>query len=218
MVTIVPYPTNTQYRRFLLNGYSMEEQAVLFTAENIATQQHDGQTRRDGTDTIRHPRAVAMAVRDLGRSAVDLATAWLHDTPEDGRDHLTPMQVGVLFDNPTTGQQIAFHLDGLTHRDGESVDSYYKRIIVATAEYWPIIVIKGADRWHFHVCPYGGLPEREIAKAHETLGPFTEMCLICQQYIPADFLPTYVELVGEIRRLAFVRLQELESTVPRVLP
>ena len=217
MVTITPYPSNTDYRRFLLKGYSIEEQATLFMAETIATQQHDGQKRRDGTDIIRHPRAVAMAVRDLGLSAVDLATAWLHDTPEDGRGRLSPRQIGFLFIDPVAGSRIAFNLDALTHRIGEDVVSYYRRIAVATAEYWPIIVIKGADRWHFHVCPYGGEPEREYAKALETLGLFSDMCLVCQQYIPTDFLPTYADLVGEVRRLAFTRLKQLESAIPRVL-
>lgn len=218
MIVIVQYPSNSQYRRFLSRDFSEREQAVLFRAENIATEQHFEQKRRDGTETIRHPRAVAMAARDLHLPAVDIATAWLHDVSEEGWDHLTPLQIGLQFDDPIAGRQIAFNLDVLTHRINESVEAYYGRIIMATAEYWRNIVIKMLDRWHFHICPYGGAPEREQAKALETLGLFSEMCFGCIEHIPADFLPTYIDLVGEVHRLARTRLRQLESMAPRVLP
>jgi (p)ppGpp synthase/HD superfamily hydrolase len=57
---------------------------IVNLAENLATQAHNGQFRRDGvTPYIEHPKAVAeyLAIKGFGEEYI--AAAWLHDVLED---------------------------------------------------------------------------------------------------------------------------------------
>ena len=64
-------------------------------AEALARFYHAGQTRKDGTPYIEHPRAIVdllkMVDPDIVYKPVILAAAWLHDTLED--TGITPQQI-----------------------------------------------------------------------------------------------------------------------------
>ena len=91
----------------------------LKKAEQLATQAHAGQFRRDGkTPYINHPRDVVSRVDDIDAKIV----AWLHDILED-----TDVTEEDLYDSGFTYPQIhAIKL--LTKQPGQSYDDYLDHI------------------------------------------------------------------------------------------
>ncbi|WP_395739268.1 HD domain-containing protein [Prosthecobacter sp.] len=82
-------------------------------ARKIATECHEGQTRRDGvTPYIVHPEKVAEIVEKLGGGETEIIVAWLHDTVED--TEMTHERLMELF-----GPEIAEAVQALTHAEGE---------------------------------------------------------------------------------------------------
>jgi (p)ppGpp synthase/HD superfamily hydrolase len=82
-------------------------------ARQIATECHEGQTRRDGvTPYIVHPEKVAEIVEKLGGGEPEITVAWLHDTVED--TDMTSERVVELF-GPVIGDAVL----ALTHQEGE---------------------------------------------------------------------------------------------------
>jgi (p)ppGpp synthase/HD superfamily hydrolase len=51
-------------------------------AEKLAEFIHFGQKRRNGEDTIEHPRRVAEAIKKLGYGENAVCASWLHDTED----------------------------------------------------------------------------------------------------------------------------------------
>ena len=94
----------------------------LKKAEQLATQAHAGQFRRDGkTPYINHPRDVVSRVEDIDAKIV----AWLHDVLED-----TDVTEEALYDSGFTYPQIhAIKL--LTKQPGQSYDDYLDYITMS---------------------------------------------------------------------------------------
>jgi len=205
------YPTRSEYRLIPLQGYSLEEKGVISTAEDIAEREHDGRFRRDGHDEIDHPRAIASDAREARLSATGQALAWVHDVCEDGRNRLSPEQVGKEF-GPVFGPVIAFGLDALTRRKGESDEEYYGRVGEAADVDIEILFDKMFDKRHFHRCDYGRPEDAEknrakrAKKARETLGPFRRICEAKRHRVPEWRLPLFDSLLAEIISLAEAQL------------
>ena len=91
---------------------------IVASAYRLATTAHAGQVDKAGVDYIRHPMAVAEAVRHLGSDHEVVAV--LHDTVED--TEVTLDQIRDRF-----GDCVADAVDALTRRKGETYTDFIRR-------------------------------------------------------------------------------------------
>jgi GTP diphosphokinase / guanosine-3',5'-bis(diphosphate) 3'-diphosphatase len=143
---------------------------LLERAFVFASDRHEGQQRRSGEDFILHPLGVARILADLGRSDdATLAAALVHDVVED--THATVEEVRAEF-----GEEIANLVEGVTKltriqfqsREQAQAENY-RKMVMAMAEDYRVILIKLADRLHnMRTIEYLG-KQKQLQKARETL-------------------------------------------------
>ena len=125
-----------------------EDLSIVRKAHYIATKAHYGQKRASGEPYITHPVAVATIVADLGLDATSVAAALLHDAVED-----TKVDLGQI--ERDFGAEVAAIVDGVTKLDRLRFGSKeaqqaasMRKLFVAMARDWRVLVIKLADRLH----------------------------------------------------------------------
>jgi guanosine-3',5'-bis(diphosphate) 3'-pyrophosphohydrolase len=125
-----------------------EDLDLVRRAHAFATRAHEGQRRLSGEPYITHPVAVATIIADLGLDTVSAAAALLHDAVEDTVASLA--QIEEEF-----GPAVAAIVDGVTKLDRLRFDSKeaqqaatMRKMLVAMARDWRVLVIKLADRLH----------------------------------------------------------------------
>jgi guanosine-3',5'-bis(diphosphate) 3'-pyrophosphohydrolase len=125
-----------------------EDLSAVRRAHALALRAHQGQTRASGEPYITHPVAVATIVAELGLDATSAAAALLHDAVEDTRVELD--QIEKEF-----GPEVAAIVDGVTKLDRLRFGSKeaqqaatMRKMLVAMARDWRVLVIKLADRLH----------------------------------------------------------------------
>ncbi|HHY75679.1 MAG TPA: bifunctional (p)ppGpp synthetase/guanosine-3',5'-bis(diphosphate) 3'-pyrophosphohydrolase [Firmicutes bacterium] len=146
-----------------------EEWALLERAYEFASRAHEGQKRLSGEDYIEHPVAVASILVELQGDAETLAAAILHDVVEDTSTKLEDIKAAF-------GEEIAKLVDGVTKlsriefrsRFEEQV-SNLRKMFLAMAEDWRVVVIRLADRLHNLRTLDPLPPDRQKATARETL-------------------------------------------------
>ncbi|HUC36218.1 MAG TPA: HD domain-containing protein, partial [Acidimicrobiales bacterium] len=124
------------------------DRELIMRAGGAAAAAHEGQVRQSGEPYITHPVAVAKIVADLGLDARSVAAALLHDAVED-----TGVTVGQVSEE--FGPEVATIVDGVTKLDRLQFDSKeaqqaatVRKMLVAMASDWRVLVIKLADRLH----------------------------------------------------------------------
>ncbi|MBX6391430.1 MAG: RelA/SpoT family protein [Frankia sp.] len=120
--------------------------ALLVRAYEAAERFHAGQMRRSGDPYIVHPIAVTEILAELGVDTTTLVAALLHDTVED-----TGATLELLAEQ--FGAEVANLVDGVTKLDkmrfGEAAEAEtLRKLIVALARDYRVLVIKIADRLH----------------------------------------------------------------------
>jgi guanosine-3',5'-bis(diphosphate) 3'-pyrophosphohydrolase len=143
---------------------------LLERAFVFASDRHEGQQRRSGEDFILHPLGVARILADVGRGDDStLAAALLHDVVED--TEATVEEVRAEF-----GEEIATLVEGVTKltriqfqsREQAQAENY-RKMVMAMAEDYRVILIKLADRLHnMRTIEYLG-KQKQLQKARETL-------------------------------------------------
>ena len=125
-----------------------EDSAVVREAHALASKAHAGQTRLSGEAYITHSIAVAMIVAEFGLDATSVAAALLHDVVEDTDVPLEEIEERF-------GPTIAAIVDGVTKLDRLRFSSKeaqqaatVRKMLVAMAKDWRVLVIKLADRLH----------------------------------------------------------------------
>jgi GTP pyrophosphokinase len=125
-----------------------EDLDLVRRAHAYATMAHKDQYRLSGEPYITHPVAVATIVAELGLDTVSAAAALLHDAVED--TGVTLAQIEEEF-----GPAVATIVDGVTKLDRLRFDSKeaqqaatMRKMLVAMATDWRVLVIKLADRLH----------------------------------------------------------------------
>jgi GTP pyrophosphokinase len=125
-----------------------EDLEFVRRAHAYATRAHEGQFRISGEPYISHPVAVATIVVDLGLDAVSAAAALLHDAVEDTGVTLADIEREF-------GSTVAAIVDGVTKLERLRFDSReaqqaatMRKMLVAMASDWRVLVIKLADRLH----------------------------------------------------------------------
>jgi GTP pyrophosphokinase len=169
--TIIPTPTESVEGIIAILEKSRPGQdlSMVRRAHGLATKAHHGQRRASGETFITHPVAVATIVAELGLDAVSATAALLHDAVEDTKVDLD--QITKEF-----GEQVAEIVDGLTKLDRLRFGSKeaqqaasMRKLFVAMARDWRVLVIKLADRLH-NMRTIDALPEWKRKRiARETL-------------------------------------------------
>lgn len=134
-----------------------------------ATLKHKGQFRKSGEEYIIHPLNVAIILTGVYADIDTLCAALLHDVVEDCDVELSEIEEKF-------GHTIAFLVDGVTKlsrinfsTENEYIIESYRKIIVGMSEDVRVIIIKLADRVHNMRTLWAIPPDRQKAKAKETL-------------------------------------------------
>jgi guanosine-3',5'-bis(diphosphate) 3'-pyrophosphohydrolase len=145
------------------------DRELLERAFVFASERHEGQQRRSGEDFILHPLGVARILAELGRDDATLAAALAHDVVED--TDATIEEVRAEF-----GEEVANLVEGVTKltriqfqsREQAQAENY-RKMVMAMAEDYRVILIKLADRLHnMRTIEYLGT-QKQLQKARETL-------------------------------------------------
>ena len=138
-------------------------------AFDFASLKHKGQFRKSGEEYIYHPLNVAIILTKIYADTDTLCAALLHDVVEDCDVELSEIE-------DEFGKEIAFLVDGVTKlsrinfsTETEYLIEYYKKIIVGMSEDVRVIIIKLADRVHNMRTLWAIPPDRQKAKAKETI-------------------------------------------------
>jgi GTP pyrophosphokinase len=150
-------------------GRGSEDEERLRAAYAFAHGSHGAQMRASGEAFIAHPVAVAGICAGLGLDTTTLCAALLHDTVEDTTASLEEVEARF-------GPQVAGLVDGVTKlstlsfssRDEAQAESY-RKMMLAMAVDVRVILIKLADRLHNMRTIAAVEPDRQRAKAVETL-------------------------------------------------
>ncbi|WP_416210652.1 HD domain-containing protein, partial [Frankia sp. Cas8] len=121
---------------------------LIVHAYDVANRQHAGQERHSGDPYITHPLAVTEILAELGVDTTTIVGALLHDTVED-----TPYTLEAAAAD--FGLEVANIVDGVTKLDkmrfgdaAEAEAETLRKLIVALAKDYRVLVIKIADRLH----------------------------------------------------------------------
>src|SRR6266508_3495975 len=145
------------------------DRELLERAFVFASERHEGQQRRSGEDFILHPLGVARILAELGRDDTTLAAALAHDVVED-------TQAAVEEVRAEFGEEVANLVEGVTKltriqfqsREQAQAENY-RKMVMAMAEDYRVILIKLADRLHnMRTIEYLG-KQKQLQKARETL-------------------------------------------------
>jgi len=199
------------------------ELAVVAAAGTLAESAHRGQFRKSGEPYVTHPAAVATLVADLGLDVRSVAAALLHDAVED---------TGVTVDDIAAafGPEVAAVVDGVTKLDRLQFDSKeaqqaatVRKMLVAMASDWRVLVIKLADRLHNMrtLAVMAEWKQRRIAQ--ETLDIYAPLAhrLGIQEFKwqleDLAFATLHPRRYAEIEQMVALRAPERDDYVARVL-
>jgi guanosine-3',5'-bis(diphosphate) 3'-pyrophosphohydrolase len=203
--------------------------SVLWRAFRFAADTHAGQTRESGEEYVTHPLACAEILARSGADVPTVAAGLLHDvieeSPDDEKDSVS-LRLGKEF-----GPEILALVEDVTnlaHARFGSVDVVsddrlvrrrlderrrkrdedLKKILLAMARDFRVIMIKFADRLHNMQTLRALSQERRITNAHETL----------RVYAPLAHRLGIWNIKWQLEDLAFKHLypEEFEKVVARV--
>ncbi len=197
--------------------------SLIQRAYTTADEAHKKQVRRSGEAYIHHPVAVARIVADLGLDALTISAALLHDAVED---------TGVTLEDVTRdfGAEVAAIVDGVTKLDRVSFASReaqqaasMRKMLVAMAKDWRVLIIKLADRLH-NMRTIAGLPDHKQKRtAQETLDIYAPLAHrlgiqdIRWQLEDLAFAALHPKWYAEIEQMVAQRAPERDLYLAQVL-
>lgn len=145
------------------------DEALIRRAHAFGRRMHDGQFRRSGEPYFSHPLAVAAILTEMRLDDASIVTALLHDTIEDTKATWDDIAQGF-------GPEIADLVNGVTKltnlqlssseaREAENV----RKLLIAMSKDLRVILVKLADRLHNMRTIRSLPPEKQVAKARETM-------------------------------------------------
>src|SRR5579872_7480030 len=199
------------------------DRKLIVRAGRVAEEAHRGQLRQSGEPFITHPVAVGTIVADLGLDAHSVAAALLHDAVED--TGLGIERVGEEF-----GPEVAAIVDGVTKLDRLQFDSKeaqqaatVRKMLVAMASDWRVLVIKLADRLH-NMRTIAVMPEwKQRRTAQETLDIYAPLAHrlgiqeLKWQLEDLAFATLHPERYAEIEQMVATRAPERDEHLARVV-
>ncbi len=148
---------------------SENDKIKIHEAYDCATEAHEGQKRRDGSDYVTHPIAVAEIVAEMGLDAESLISALLHDCIED-------TELGYDKIKAKFGKEVADIVDGVskltrmpyTSKEEAQIENL-RKMFLAMGKDIRVILIKIADSLHNMRTIEFHKPEKQREKALETM-------------------------------------------------
>lgn len=144
------------------------------TAFALATKVHKFDKRRTGEPYVYHSMAVAEILRRWGADEDEMVAGLLHDTVEDHPDLISLEQIRDLF-----GERVAHLVDGVSKlKTSSGKDDDFETLRKVTRETLiepGVAKIKLADRLHNMLTMQTFPPEKQIAKAKETLAVYVPL-------------------------------------------
>jgi GTP diphosphokinase / guanosine-3',5'-bis(diphosphate) 3'-diphosphatase len=145
------------------------DRELLERAYVFACEAHEHQQRRSGEAFILHPLGVARILAELRRDDATIAAALIHDVVEDTEASIEKVRAEF-------GEEIARLVEGVTkltrihfHSREQAQAENYRKMVMAMAEDYRVILIKLADRLHnMRTIEYLG-KQKQLQKARETL-------------------------------------------------
>ncbi len=200
-----------------------EERELIVEAGRVAETAHRHQLRQSGEPYITHPVAVATVVAELGLDALSVAAALLHDAVED--TGLDLEEVARRF-----GPEVAAIVDGVTKLDRLQFESKeaqqaatVRKMLVAMANDWRVLVIKLADRLH-NMRTIAVMPEwKQRRTAQETLDIYAPLAHrlgiqeLKWQLEDLAFATLHPKRYAEIEQMVASRAPERDEYLARVL-
>lgn len=150
-----------------------EKLSLVESAYNLAARYHEGQVRQSGEPYIEHPLHTAVTLAELQLDASSLASALLHDVPENCGIAITEIEknfgaeVAKLVDGVTRLGKISWSVEDITRRESQAKN--LRKMLVAMAEDIRVVFIKLADRLHNMQTLQALPPEKQQSIAQETL-------------------------------------------------
>jgi guanosine-3',5'-bis(diphosphate) 3'-pyrophosphohydrolase len=151
-------------------AYNAEaDRNLLERAYVFACEAHSSQQRRSGEAFILHPLGVARILAELEGDDATIAAALVHDVVEDTESSIEEVRTEF-------GDDIARLVEGVTKltrihfasREQAQAENY-RKMVMAMAEDYRVILIKLADRLHnMRTIEYLG-KQKQLQKARETL-------------------------------------------------
>lgn len=196
---------------------------LIKKAYDLAADAHKNQKRESGEPYVTHPLNVAMILADMGMDTSTIVAGLLHDVIED--TEYSYEDVNAMF-----GEEIANIVDGVTKlgqieyksKEEQQADNV-RKMLLAMARDIRVIIVKLADRLHNIRTLKHKSPEKQRAKAQETLDIYAplahrlgiskikwELEDLCLRYIhPED----YYALVKDIAEKRTEREKNIEIIV-----
>jgi guanosine-3',5'-bis(diphosphate) 3'-pyrophosphohydrolase len=204
-------------------GAPRAERELLLEAGRVAEEAHRDQLRQSGEPYFTHPVAVATIVAELGLDARSVAAALLHDAVED--TGLALEEVAARF-----GAEVAAIVDGVTKLDRLQFESKeaqqaatVRKMLVAMANDWRVLVIKLADRLH-NMRTIAVMPEwKQRRTAQETLDIYAPLAHrlgiqeLKWQLEDLAFATLHPKRYAEIEQMLSSRAPERDEYLARVL-
>jgi GTP pyrophosphokinase len=196
---------------------------LVLEAYQYAALRHKGQMRKDGSDYLVHPLAVAGILAGLHMDVETIATGLLHDTMEDTL--ATREEITERFGKPVADMvEGVTKLSKLTYRGKvEEQAENFRKLVLAFGKDLRVIIVKVADRLHNMRTLEFHKPEKQITIARETLDIYcplvhrlglelirTEMEDLCFKYLQPE---AYAELRAALAEDETERRAYVERTV-----
>ncbi len=154
----------------LVRNYNPRSDGDLIRrAHEFGRRMHEGQLRRSGEPYFTHPVAVAAILTEMRLDDASIVTALLHDTVEDTK--ATVEDVAGAF-----GTEIAELVNGVTKLTNLQLSSSeakeaenVRKLLIAMSRDLRVILVKLADRLHNMRTIKSLAPDKQAAKARETM-------------------------------------------------
>lgn len=157
------------FKTKITSHYNEAQANLIFTALEDAINFHEGQKRASGEPYVIHPIKVAEFLCDLNMDHQVIIAGLLHDVLED--THATYEQLQTKY-----GTQVADLVNGVTKISSVTPQKKLvqstqtiRKMLFAMSEDIRVILIKLADRYHNMKTLDHLPPEKQLAKAHESL-------------------------------------------------